>query len=44
MQKAMNFNDFAIVSFRGSDSRIDFCYISKNDAINSNLNEKSGSS
>ena len=44
----MNFNDFAIVSFRGSDSRIDFCYISKNDAINimknSNLNEKSGSS
>ena len=48
MQKAMNFNDFTIVSFRGSDSRIDFCYISKNDAINimknSNLNEKSGSS
>ena len=43
----MNFNDVAIVSFKGSDYRIHFWYISKNDAINmmksSNLNEKSGS-
>ena len=30
----MNFNDFAIVSVKGSDFRIDFCYMSKNDAIN----------
>ena len=43
MQKAMNFN-VAIVSVKGSDYRIHFWYISKNDAINimnnSNLNEK----
>ena len=42
----MNFNDVAIASIKGSDYRIDFCYTSKNDAINiinnSNLNEKSG--
>ena len=41
MQKA------AIVSVKGSDYRIHFWYVSKNDAINimknSNLNEKSGS-
>ena len=47
MQKAMNFNDVAIVSVKGSDYRIHFWYMSKNDAINimknSNLNEKSGS-
>ena len=47
IQKAMNFNDVAIVSVKGRDYRIQFWYISKNDAINiiknSNLNEKSGS-
>ena len=41
MQKAMNFNDVAIVSianvsivFEGNDCRIHFGYMSKNDAIN----------
>ena len=34
MQKAMNFNDVAIVSVKGSDYRIHFCYMSKDDAIN----------
>ena len=47
MRKAMNFNDVAIVSIKGSDCRIHFWYMSRNDAINimksSNLNEKSGS-
>ena len=47
MQKAMNFNDVAIVSIKGRDYRIYFWYMSKYDAINimknSNLNEKSGS-
>ena len=47
MQKAMNFNDFAIVFVKGSDQRIHFWYMSNNDVINitkhSNLNEKSGS-
>ena len=42
----MNFNDVAIVSVKGSDYRIHFWYMSKNNAINimknSNLNEKSG--
>ena len=46
MQKAMNFNDVAIVSIKGNDYRIHFWYMSKDDAINimknSNLNEKSG--
>ena len=46
MQKAMSFNDVAIVSVKGSDYRIHFWYMSKNDAIskmhNSNLNEKTG--
>ena len=44
MQKAMNFNDVAIVSVKGNDYRIHFCYINKNDAIismtNSNLKDK----
>ena len=44
MQKAMNFNDVAIVSIKGSDYRIHFWYMSKNNAINimknSNLNKK----
>ena len=42
----MNFNDVAIVSGKGSDYRIHFKYMSKNDAIgimnNSNISEKSG--
>ena len=33
MQKAMNFNDVAIVSVKGSDYRIHFWYMSRNDAI-----------
>ena len=41
MQKAMNFNDVAIVSLKGNDYRIHFWYMSKNDATvlmtNSNL-------
>ena len=44
MQKATNFNDVAIVSIKGSDYRIHFWYMSKDDAINvmnySNLNDK----
>ena len=44
MQKAVNFNDVAIVSVKGSYYRIHFWYISKDDAMNimknSNLNEK----
>ena len=47
MQKAVNFNDVAIVSIKGSDYRIHFWCMSKYDVINiiknSNLNEKSGS-
>ena len=46
MQKAMYFNDAAIVSIKGNDFRTDFWYINKHDAINimknSNLNEKTG--
>ena len=34
MQKAMNFNDVAIDSIKGSDYRINFSYMSKNDTIN----------
>ena len=34
MQKAMNFNDVAIVSVKGSDYKIHFWYMSKDDAIN----------
>ena len=33
-QKAMNFNDVAIVSIKEKYYRIHFWYISKNDAIN----------
>ena len=44
MQKALNFNDVAIVSIKGNDYRIHFWYMSKDDAIivmnNSSLNEK----
>ena len=40
----MRFNDFAMVSVKGSDYRIQFCYITKDDVIttmkNSDLNEK----
>ena len=46
MQKAKSFNDVAIISIKGSDYRIHFWYMSKNDAIvlmtNSNLNDKNG--
>ena len=42
----MNFNDVSIVSIKGNDYRIHFCYMSKNDAIalmtNSNLKDKNG--
>ena len=34
MQKAINFNDVAVVSIKGSDYRIHFWYMTKNDAIN----------
>ena len=34
MQKAMSFNDVAIVSIKESDYRIHFCYMSKDNAIN----------
>ena len=47
MQKALNFNDVAIVSIKGNDYRTHFWYISKDDAIsimnNSSLNKKAGS-
>ena len=46
MQKAMSFKNAAIVSIKGNDYRIHFCYISKKDAItimnNSNLSDKNG--
>ena len=46
MQKAMNFNDVAIVSIKGNDYRIHFWYMRKDEAIskmhNSNLNKKTG--
>ena len=42
----MSLNDVAVVSIKGTDYRIHFCYISKDDAIrimhNSILNEKTG--
>ena len=45
MRKAMNFNDVANASIKGSDYRAYFWYMSKNDAINiiknSNLIERS---
>ena len=34
MQKAINFNDLAIVSVKGSDYRTHFWYVSKDDARN----------
>ena len=44
MQKALNFNDVAVVSLKGSDYRIHFWHMSKNDAINimknTNLDKK----
>ena len=44
MQKAMNFNDVAIASIKGNDYRINFWYMSKDEAIsimhNSSLNKK----
>ena len=47
MQKAMYFNDVAIVCIKENDYRIHFWYTSKDDAIsimnNSSLNEKTGS-
>ena len=46
MQKAMSFNDFAIVYVKGSAYRIHFWYMSKDDEIsimtNSNLIDKMG--
>ena len=46
MQKAMSFNDVAIVSVKGYDYRIHFWYMNKDDAIslmhNSNLIDKKG--
>ena len=46
MQKAMSFDDPAIVSIKGYDYRIHFWYMSKDDAIsimhNSNLIDKKG--
>ena len=47
MQKAINFNDVAIVSIKGNDYRIHFWYMTKDDAIsimsNSSLNGKAAS-
>ena len=34
MMKAMSFNDVAVVCVRGNDYRINFSFMSKNDAIN----------
>ena len=46
MQKAMSFNDIAIVYIKENAYRIHFCYMSKDDAINimtgSNLIYKRG--
>ena len=46
MQKAMSFNDVAIIHVKRSASRINFWYMSKNDGIsilnNSNLIDKKG--
>ena len=46
IQQAMNFNDVAIVSVKGSDNKIHFWFMSRNYGINimksSTLNEKSG--
>ena len=46
MQKAVSFNDIAIVYVKGSAYRIHFCYMGKDDATNimnnSNLIDKMG--
>ena len=46
MEKTMSFKDDAIASIKGSDYRIHFWYMSKDDGIsimhNSNLNDKTG--
>ena len=46
MQKAMSFNNFAVVYVKGNAYRINFWYMCKDDAINimngSNLNGKRG--
>ena len=46
MQKAVDFNDVAIVSIKGNDYGIHFWYMSQDEAIsvmhNSSLNEKTG--
>ena len=46
MQKAMSFSNVAIVYVKGSAYKINFCYMSKDDAINimknSNLVDKMG--
>ena len=46
MQKAMNFNEVAIVSLKGNDCRNHFWYMSKNNSIAlmtiSNLKDKNG--
>ena len=46
MQKTMTFNDVAIIYVKGNAYRIQFWYMSKNDAIrimnNSNLVNKKG--
>ena len=46
MQKAMNFNNVAIICVKGSTYRIEFWYMSKDDATNimnnSNLVDKMG--
>ena len=46
MQKAIEFNDIAVVSVKGSNYRTHFWYMSKTDARNiiknSDLNEKNG--
>ena len=42
----MSFNDVAVVSVKGNDYRIHFCYLSKDEAINllkhDDFTEKSG--
>ena len=47
MEKALNFNDVAIVCIKGNHYRIRFWFASKDDAIsiinNSSLNGKTGS-
>ena len=42
MQKAMRFNDVAVAYVKGSDYRIHFWYLSKNDVISIMNNSKKG--